>query len=145
MARANRHLISGDVWHITHRCHKKESLLKFAHVRTRFVMWLREARKRFCDQIVNYAVTSNYDRLLLKDRFRWPVTGGILVKEHRRWDLGFRQKKQQMLGMLAKGRAVVSAGDLFMLRESPESYGVNFTPKNRPIVLNNAHYWDVCL
>ena len=30
MARANRHYIPGYVWHITHRCHKKEFLLKFA-------------------------------------------------------------------------------------------------------------------
>lgn len=30
MAIANRHHIPGQVWHITHRCHKKEFLLKFA-------------------------------------------------------------------------------------------------------------------
>ncbi len=30
MARANGHHIPGQVWHITHRCHKKEFLLKFA-------------------------------------------------------------------------------------------------------------------
>ena len=24
MPRANRHYISGDIWHITHRCHKQE-------------------------------------------------------------------------------------------------------------------------
>ena len=29
MARANRHHLSGYVWHITHRCHKREFLLKF--------------------------------------------------------------------------------------------------------------------
>lgn len=57
----------------------------------------------------------------------------------------FVRKTQQMLGMRGKGRAVVSAGDSFVLRESQESYRVNFTPKNRPIALNNAHYWDVCL
>ena len=28
MARANRHYIPGCVWHITHRCHKKEFLLR---------------------------------------------------------------------------------------------------------------------
>ncbi len=27
MARANRHYIPGYVWHITHRCHKREFLL----------------------------------------------------------------------------------------------------------------------
>jgi len=30
MARAKRHFLPGHVWHITHRCHKKEFLLKFA-------------------------------------------------------------------------------------------------------------------
>ena len=29
MARANRHHLPGYVWHITHRCHKREFLLKF--------------------------------------------------------------------------------------------------------------------
>ena len=29
MPRANRHFIPGYVWHITHRCHKKDFLLKF--------------------------------------------------------------------------------------------------------------------
>jgi len=29
MARANRHRLPGHVWHITHRCHKREFLLKF--------------------------------------------------------------------------------------------------------------------
>ena len=29
MARAHRHFIPGLVWHLTHRCHKREFLLKF--------------------------------------------------------------------------------------------------------------------
>jgi hypothetical protein len=47
-----------------------------------------------------------------------------------------------MLGMRGKGRDVVSVGDSFLLRESHGSYGVNFTPENRPIALENTHYWD---
>jgi len=39
MARAKRHFLPGHVWHITHRCHKKEFLLKFAKDRRR---WLHE-------------------------------------------------------------------------------------------------------
>jgi putative transposase len=67
MARANRHRIPGCIWHITHRCHKKEFLLKFDRDRSRFVAWLLEARKRFSLQILNYAVTSNHVHLLVKD------------------------------------------------------------------------------
>jgi hypothetical protein len=33
MPRGNRHYIPGCVWHITHRCHKKEFLLKLARAR----------------------------------------------------------------------------------------------------------------
>jgi len=38
MARANRHHIPGCIWHLTHRCHKKEFLLKLAHDRARYVL-----------------------------------------------------------------------------------------------------------
>jgi REP element-mobilizing transposase RayT len=37
MARANRHYIPGCVWHITHRCHKREFLLRFARDRQRWL------------------------------------------------------------------------------------------------------------
>jgi putative transposase len=260
MARANRHFIPGGVWHITHRCHKKDFLLKFAQDRTRFVAWVREARKRFGLQVLNYTVTSNHVHLLVKDsgdansipaaiqlvagrtgqeynhrkrrkgafwedRYHataiesgehlrrclvyidlnmvragvvkhpkeW-VHGGYheiqgqrrrntilaldvlaeavevgsqeeLARAHREWieealrserrqreefwsksvavgSEEFVIKTQQMLGMRGKGRDVVSVGDSFLLRESHGSYGVNFTPENRPIALENAHYWD---
>lgn len=33
---ANRHFLPGCVWHITHRCHRKSFLLKFARDRAGF-------------------------------------------------------------------------------------------------------------
>jgi hypothetical protein len=33
MPRANRHFLPGFVWNITHRCHRREFLLKFARDR----------------------------------------------------------------------------------------------------------------
>jgi len=47
MPRGNRYYLSGYVWHITHRCHKREFLLKFARDRRRWLQWLGEAKKRF--------------------------------------------------------------------------------------------------
>jgi len=47
MPKANRHYIPGYIWHITHRCHKKEFLLKFARDRRRWIGWLFEAKKRY--------------------------------------------------------------------------------------------------
>jgi REP element-mobilizing transposase RayT len=67
MARANRHHIPGQVWHITHRCHKKEFLLKFAKDRRCWRSWLFEAKKRFGLRILNYVVTSNHIHLLVID------------------------------------------------------------------------------
>jgi putative transposase len=67
MARANRHHIPGQIWHITHRCHKKEFLLKFARDRRRWRVWLFEARKRFGLRVLNYVVTSNHIHLLVVD------------------------------------------------------------------------------
>jgi len=67
MPRANRHYIPGYVWHITHRCHKKEFLLKFARDRRRYLQWLFEARKRYGLSVLNYTVTSNHVHLLVRD------------------------------------------------------------------------------
>jgi REP element-mobilizing transposase RayT len=55
------------VWHITHRCHKKEFLLKFSRDRRRWLSWLFEAKKRFGLSVLNYVVTSNHIHLLVVD------------------------------------------------------------------------------
>jgi REP element-mobilizing transposase RayT len=67
MARAKRHYLHGYVWHITHRCHKKEFLLKFVKDRQRWLYWLFQAKKRYGLRILNYIVTSNHIHLLVAD------------------------------------------------------------------------------
>jgi putative transposase len=67
MARAKRHYIPGYVWHITHRCHKREFLLKFSKDRHRYLQWLYQSRKRYGLTILNYMVTSNHVHLLVVD------------------------------------------------------------------------------
>ncbi len=37
MPRANRIFLPGHIWHITHWCHNKEVLLKFANDRQRWL------------------------------------------------------------------------------------------------------------
>ena len=58
MPRANRYFLPGYVWHITHRCHKREFLMKFSRDQHRWLQWLYEAKKRFGISILNYGVTS---------------------------------------------------------------------------------------
>ena len=67
MPRASRHFIPGYVWHLTHRCHKKEFLLKFGRDRRRWLWWLFEAKKRYGLSVLSYTVTSNHIHLLVRD------------------------------------------------------------------------------
>ncbi|MFO8024465.1 transposase [Thiohalophilus sp.] len=68
MPRANRHFLPNHIWHISHRCHRQEFLLKFAKDRQRWRYWLYQARKRFGLCVLNYIVTSNHIHLLVRDR-----------------------------------------------------------------------------
>src|ERR687892_2849932 len=65
MPRANRHFFAGHIWHITHRCHQRKFLLKFARDRRRYLHWVFEAKKRFGLSVLNYMVTSNHIHLLV--------------------------------------------------------------------------------
>lgn len=67
MARAKRHYLHGYVWHITHRCHKKEHLLKLVKDRQRWLHWMFQAKKRYGLCILNYIATSNHIHLLVAD------------------------------------------------------------------------------
>ena len=67
MPRASRYFLPGHIWHITHRCHKKEFLLKFAKDRKNWIHWLFEAKKRYGICVLNYIVTSKRIHLLVKD------------------------------------------------------------------------------
>jgi len=67
MPRANRYHVPDYIWHLTHRCHKKEFLLKFAKDRRRWLAWLLEAKKRFGLRVLNFAVTCNHVHLLVVD------------------------------------------------------------------------------
>ena len=67
MARAKRHYIPGQIWHITHRCHKREFLLKFARDRKCWLKWLYQAKKRYGLVILNYTVTSNHIHMIVVD------------------------------------------------------------------------------
>jgi putative transposase len=90
MARANRHILPGHVWHITHRCHKREFLLKFARDRKRWIHWLYEAKRRYGLSVLNYTVTSNHVHLLVRDRGKqelpasMQLAAGCVAQEYNR-------------------------------------------------------------
>ncbi len=68
MPRANRINCPGLIWHITHRCHERAFLLKFARDRRRWRHWLFEAKRRYGLAVLNYIATSNHVHVLLVDQ-----------------------------------------------------------------------------
>ncbi len=55
MPHAKRFYIPGCVWHITHRCHKKEFLLKFVRDRNRWLDLLFRAKQKYGLEVSNYS------------------------------------------------------------------------------------------
>ena len=68
MPRANRSFLPGHVWHITHRCHKKEFLLKFRKDKLLWLHWALQAKIRYGLVILNFMITSNHIHLLAMHR-----------------------------------------------------------------------------
>ena len=77
MPRANRHHLPYYVWHITHRCHRQQFLLRFGRDRQAWTRWLYAARKRYGLCVLDYAVTSNHIHLLVRDRGRGEIARSL--------------------------------------------------------------------
>ena len=145
MARAKRHFLPGHVWHLTHRCHKKEFLLKLVKDRHRWLYWLFQTKKRYGFRILNYMVTSNHIHLLVMALLQ--IENFADLKEaHREWieealkkskvvrqskwtqsiavgDKSFLKQIKDRLGIRAKGRKIHGSEDEYRLREGQTDYG----------------------
>jgi len=60
MPRANRYVVPGQIYHLTHRCHDRSFLLKFARDRTAYRQKLWEGLRQFQVALLNYGLTSNH-------------------------------------------------------------------------------------
>jgi len=153
MARAKRHYIPGYVWHITHRCHKREFLLKFPRDRRRWIEWLYQAKKRYRGlSVLNYNEIQNprkrkgiidFDRLMdllgfenyddLKEAHGKWVDSAIQTDnsgKETKWTRSiavgsktYIEKMKEALGYRATGRKIISAADTFELRETITPFG----------------------
>jgi len=65
--RANRHYIPGYLWHITHGCHQKEFLLKFAGDRRRWIGRLFEAKKSLGFKAKGRSIAGSNDLYQLRE------------------------------------------------------------------------------
>ena len=71
------------IWHITHRCHKREFLLRFPRDKKRWIHWLFEAKKRYGLCVLNYCVTSNHIHLLVFDNGKKEIIKSMQLIEGR--------------------------------------------------------------
>ena len=75
MARANRLRGDGGVFHLTHRCHNRSFLLKFARDRDAYRTRLREELQDFELSLLDYTITCNHAHLLVDSAQRQAVSG----------------------------------------------------------------------
>ena len=68
MPRANRYMLPGNVCHLTHRCHNRSFLFRFARDRTEYRRRLSAAVKEFNLSLIGYCITSNHVHLLVKSK-----------------------------------------------------------------------------
>ncbi len=95
MPRANRYILPGYLYHLTHRCHNRSFLLRFAVDRNAYRCRLRNATRRFRVSLLNYAITSNHTHLIATashpesiSRFMQLLEGQFAVYYNRRMTRG---------------------------------------------------------
>jgi putative transposase len=65
MPRANRYILPGHVYHLTHRCHDRHFLFRFAKDRDRYRHRLRDAILTVKASLLTYNITSNHVHLIV--------------------------------------------------------------------------------
>jgi len=64
--RANRYFVPGKFYHLTHRCHDREFLLKFIRDRSAYRQLLWSSLREFPVTVLGYCITSNHTHLLAR-------------------------------------------------------------------------------
>ena len=138
MPRANRCFIAGHVWHITHRCHRKQFLLKFARDRRTWIRWLFEAKKRYGLCVLNYIVTSNHVHLLVKDKGHGEISASMQLVAGRTAQQYNQRKKRRGAFWEDRFHATAVATDEHLLR------CMSYIDMNmvRAGVVRHPHEWD---
>lgn len=69
MPRANRYFVAGPAFHVTHRCHNREFLFRYAKDRDVYREMMRQQLNRNDDiSLLTYCITSNHVHMLLVSR-----------------------------------------------------------------------------
>lgn len=95
MARANRQGGNGGMFHVTHRCHNREFLLKFRLDRDGYRAKLRKHLPDFEILLLDYCVTSNHVHLLLEAEERMQISG-LMRRVAGEFARAYNRRKQRM-------------------------------------------------
>jgi len=57
MPRANRYIVAGHAYHVTHRCHNRSFLFRFARDREEYRKRLRASLEPFGVELLTYSIT----------------------------------------------------------------------------------------
>ena len=99
MPRANRYILPSQLYHVTHRCHNRSFLLKFAKDRDDYKGLATEMSKTLGIAVLNYCITSNHVHMLLEakdketvSRFMQDLAGTFALHYNRLNELWGRTK-----------------------------------------------------
>jgi putative transposase len=140
MPRANRFYIPNAVWHITHRCHDRQFLLRFECDRLRWKYWLFQACKRYGLVVLNYIVTSNHVHLLVQDAAPGSIARAMQLVAGRTAQEYNQRKKRKGSFWEDRYFATVVATDRHLLR-CLVYIDLNMV---RAGVVNHPAQWRVC-
>ena len=92
MPRGNQLKGDGGIFHVTHRCHNRSFLLKFARDRDAYRVKLRKRLERFDVALLDYCLTSNHVHLLVDARERL-VVGGLMCSVAGEFSRAYNRRK----------------------------------------------------
>jgi putative transposase len=66
MPRSNRYMLPDHIYHLTHRCHDRSFLLRFARDRSEYRHRLREGLEQYRVALLGYCITSNHIHVIAR-------------------------------------------------------------------------------
>ena len=87
MPRANRYIVPGHIYHLTHRCHDRVFLLKFAKDRNGYRRRILSALKKYEVSLLGYTITSNHVHMVA-----WSEELGEISRFMQEAAVGFAQE-----------------------------------------------------
>jgi putative transposase len=140
MPRANRYFVPGKFYHLTHRCHNRQFLFKFARDRDQYRQLLWRSVRQFAVRVFAYCLTSNHTHVLA-----WSDCGEAISEWMQQMEGEFAQSYNRR-----KGRSGAFWSDRYqctMIEEGPHLWNAMvYIDLNmvRAGVVRNPGQWPWC-